>query len=284
MVYLKNARGFSREYLSEIYNYKNSLNLEFFEERVWWWRLLETFEDDYKKGEGPLFDWADKTRKSLPANKRYYKTMKVTRGKRGNTTLHLGQYVKRPINFIKLFHYKLSELNYESKEHHLKTTAFEYEIISRLEGSYRKKKNWLEYEDPEDERRKEEHEANMHWYFSPEQREYRNQFPPSPNIVIPEDLIINLHDTDSDNINEFKEWLDEQRISKDIASPQKNKGKAHAWESWRFIEYFDVIKFDLEGYKIKSNGKERAIDLENAKRSLRNKIGIILEKFPDIKM
>ena len=82
----------------------------------------------------------------------------MTRRKGGNTILHLGQYVKRPINFVKLFHYKLSELNDESQEHHLKTAAFEYEIISRLEGSYRKKKSWLEYEDPEAERREVEDE------------------------------------------------------------------------------------------------------------------------------
>ncbi len=284
MVHLKSLRGFSREYLNEVYNYKNPLNLKFFEERVWWWRLLETLKGDYKKGKGPLFDWADRTKKSLPRNMRHYKTMKVTRGKRGNTILHLGQYVKRPINFVKLFHYKLSELNYESQEHHLKTTAFEYEIISRLEGSYRKKKSWLEYEDPEAESREVEDEELLKWYFSPEERDYRKQFPPSPNIVIPEDLIINLHDTDNDIINEFKEWLGEQRLNKNIPNPPRNKGKAHAWKSWKFIEYFDVIKFNLEGFKIKTNGEERAVDLENANRSLRNKIDTILEKFPDIKM
>lgn len=286
MVYLKNVRGFSREYLSEIYNYKNSLTLKFFEERVWWWRLLETFEDDYNKGEGALFDWADRTKKSLPKNKRYYKTVKTTRGKGGKTIFHLNKYVTRPINFLAGFHYKLCELENESLKHSLKTSAFEYEIISRLEGRYRENKNWLERDDTENELREGEREERIKWYLSPEQRDYRKEFPPKPWIILPEpeDLIINLHDTDSDIINRFKEWLGEQRLNKNIPKPPRNKGKAHAWQSWKFIEYFDVIKFNLEGFKIKTNGEERAIDLENAKRSLRNKIDTILEKFPDIKM
>ena len=245
MVHLKSLRGFSREYLREIYNYKNSLNLKFFEERVWWWRLLDHFKDGFFHGESQLNDWLRRIEKRMKQKDLTSENEDwiYENGKLNNPLTQKERRMWRREKYLMSLLYINEEIGYS------KRSVFEYELGSRVEGKYLRGKNWLEL----GERKKRtdiDIISELKWADPPFLR-------PSSDFIRPVDQLYDLRKSDYSLKIQFNKWLKIQRKKRGVFYRKPKKQKSNRPLSWKPLEFFDIRSHNLKNQPLSDSERSQ---------------------------
>ena len=237
-------KGLPAEYLKKTYNYDGSINLKFFEERVWWWRLLNHFKDDTFTGKEHLNNWVSRVEKN-PQQADLENENKDWIFENGELKKPLSEKERRKWRrekYLIWLKYLNDEIGYN------KSSVFEYEFRSKVGGKYKRGKNWLEL----GERAKHSDIdviSELTW-LDP------TLFRPGSDFVRPTDQLFDLRKADYSLVKQFKGWLKIQRKKTGIYYRKPKTPRGNRPLSWKPLELLDIDTHRLEGYPLE--GSERS--------------------------
>ncbi len=236
-----NYTGLDKAHLKEVYRYDGPLDEDFFKNNVWWWKLFDTFKEDYRNKSGPLIDWVDRV------SSRFQETDFEV--EKEDQIYELGEPIEdnndeQARNWrIKKYFYSLCYLEQDSL-YHLKEVAA-YELQARITGKYKSGKNWLDL----GQENKDSGEDIVNFL----KIDIPNRFIELSKIGKSDDLELDLKESDNVLIKQFKKWLGKQRDKRGVPSKPRNKGKSNRLMPWKDIENIDKKKYILPGGDLNPN-------------------------------
>ena len=243
MAIIRDYKQFSKDYLEEIYQYEGKLDFDFFKTRVWWWRLTETFIDNYKQDKGPFIDWVNRIVSNLSEEGLYEECEEEFFDDDGE--IFTTETFREPINWIKKYYLLLYLFNKNIT--HFIIDAFKYELKARFNGEYELGENWFELQATK---------QSLGDINSLDSYFFNEAFTDIEPKVKASDLEINLKAPLETSKRELANWIKEKREKFGISPAVSYVRNLNAWKSMQVLEWIDIKHFDL---RVLTETEERRI-------------------------
>ena len=221
--------GLSKDYLREVYRYDGLIDEEFLKTRVWWWKLLDTFRDDYERGHGPFIEWISRLAANFPDKEIFAE--EEFQDEEGE--IEIAPFAP-PVNWKDVCFHRLITVHYHTKYNYLDIeSVFRYELLARAQGSYPFGRNWLELSQDD---ANSGYFDNIDFLAESDPRIFGSEL----GTVEVKNLWLDLEKSDAKLIKQFRGLILKLRRERGIAKPRPNQGKRNRGYAWSGLGAIDI--------------------------------------------